>query len=193
MWTDVEVTAVEYDPKIAAIYKDFFPQDNVMVADAHAYLLEHFEEYDFIWASPPCPTHSRLNTFAMGTQNPYAYPDMALYQEILILKHFAKHRKWCIENVISYYDPLIKPIKFGGHYYWSNFYIKPIEDGGNREHHSGVEVLQKLKGFDLSKYKGIDKVKTLRNCVESKYALHILDYARKEPDDLFKINSPKDL
>ena len=60
LWTDVEVTAVELNPEIASIYQDFFPKDKVIVADAHAYLLEHFEEYDFIWASPPCPSHSRM-------------------------------------------------------------------------------------------------------------------------------------
>jgi DNA (cytosine-5)-methyltransferase 1 len=30
LWEDVEVTAVELDPKIAAIYQDFFPEDKVM-------------------------------------------------------------------------------------------------------------------------------------------------------------------
>jgi len=43
LWTDVEVTAVEMNPKIAAIYQDFFPNDKVIVADAHQYLLDHFK------------------------------------------------------------------------------------------------------------------------------------------------------
>ena len=55
-----EITAVEYDENIAAIYKDFFPNDKVLVEDAHDYLLTHYEEYDFIWSSPPCPTHSQI-------------------------------------------------------------------------------------------------------------------------------------
>ena len=45
-------------PEIAKIYQDFFPKDKVIVADAHQYLLEHFKEFDFIWSSPPCPSHS---------------------------------------------------------------------------------------------------------------------------------------
>ena len=38
-----------------------------------------------------------------------------------------------------------------------------------------IEVLQKRKGFDLSKYEGIDKKLVLRNCVESEFGLHILE------------------
>lgn len=54
LWGDEhEITAVEYDPKIAEIYQKFFPNDKVIVTDAHQYLLEHFQEFDFIWSSPP--------------------------------------------------------------------------------------------------------------------------------------------
>ena len=35
-----KITAVEYDENIAAIYKDLYPNDNVIVADAHDYLLQ---------------------------------------------------------------------------------------------------------------------------------------------------------
>lgn len=58
LWQNVEVTAVEFDEKIAAIYKDLYPNDTVIIGDAHQYLLEHYSEFDFIWASPPLP-----NTF----------------------------------------------------------------------------------------------------------------------------------
>jgi len=185
LWEDVDVTAVELNPKIAAIYQDFFPDDTVIVGDAHQYLLEHFKEFDFIWSSPPCPTHSRINTFAMGTQNPYQFPDMKLYEEIVFLKHWSKG-KYCIENVISYYKPLLYPYEIGSHYYWTNFHIGK-RGKICREHHSGVKRLQELKGFDLSKYKGIDKVKTLRNCVESEMGLHILNESKRNIyPELFK-------
>src|SRR3990167_10729101 len=56
LWGDEhEITAVEYKSEIAAIYSDFFPNDKVIVTDAHQYLLEHYKEFDFIWSSPPCP------------------------------------------------------------------------------------------------------------------------------------------
>ena len=58
-WTDCEVTAVELDPEAARLYQERFPNDTVIIADAHQYLLDHFKEFDFIWSSPPCPSHSR--------------------------------------------------------------------------------------------------------------------------------------
>lgn len=68
LWTpkgdDHEITAIEIDPKIAKIYQDFFPKDKVIITDAHQYLLEHFEKYDFIWSSPPCQTHSSVRFVA---------------------------------------------------------------------------------------------------------------------------------
>ncbi|KKK98144.1 hypothetical protein LCGC14_2645680, partial [marine sediment metagenome] len=41
LWGDKhEIIAIEIDPKIAAIYQDLFPNDKVIIADAHQYLLE---------------------------------------------------------------------------------------------------------------------------------------------------------
>ena len=86
LWENVEVTAVEYNEEIAMIYKDHFPNDNVIVADAHQYLLDHFKEFDFIWSSPPCQKHSRM---MKATRHSVAdYFDMSLYQEIIFLQNF---------------------------------------------------------------------------------------------------------
>ena len=125
LWGDEhEIVAIENDPKIAKIYQDFFPNDKVIVADAHQYLLDHFEEFDFIWSSPPCPTHSRVR-FANLKQNKPVYPSMILYEEIIFLQNYFKG-KWVVENVISYYEPLIKPQIVGKHYYWANFIIGQV-------------------------------------------------------------------
>ena len=110
---------------------------------------------------------------------------MKLYEEILLLKHYCK-TKWVVENVISYYDPLIKPSEIDSHYFWSNFFIGSVKKR-SREHHGTLEVLSARKGFDISKYSGIDKRKVLRNCVEPYVGLHILNYAKKVEDDLFKL------
>ena len=68
LWSgDIEVTAVEYNPDIARVYQEFYPNDIVIVGDAHQYLLEHYKEYDFIWASPPCPTHSDIRRCGIVT------------------------------------------------------------------------------------------------------------------------------
>ena len=84
---DIEVTAVEWDAELCRLYKERFPNDIVIEADAHQYLLEHYQEFDFIWSSPPCPTHSRLVTSNRNKIN-MQYPDMKLYQEIIFVKHF---------------------------------------------------------------------------------------------------------
>lgn len=115
------ITAVEINPEIAEVYKQFFSNDKVIVTDAHRYLLDHYKEFDFIWASPPCPSHSVTNYFLNG-QNIIRYPDMNLYEEVIFLKEWFKG-KWVVENVISYYEPLIKPFKVDRHYFWSNFII----------------------------------------------------------------------
>ena len=88
---DIEVTAVELDPEAARLYQERFPNDKVIVADAHQYLLDHYKEFDFIWSSPPCPTHSRARYWSIGAngKNPI-YPDMKLYQEILLLEYHFK-------------------------------------------------------------------------------------------------------
>jgi len=180
LWEDVEVTALEMNENVAKIYQDHFPNDKVIIGDAHQYLLEHFEEFDFIWASPPCPTHSKarkqLAVKSWGVQNKPVYPDMMLYQEILFLEGYFKG-KWCVENVISWYEPLIRPYEINNHYFWANFRISKIP-AFSRCHDEGVEKLQERKGFDLTNYKGIDKIKELRNCVEPETGLHILDCAR---------------
>ena len=35
LWENVDVTAVEWKPEIAVIYQDFFPDDKVIITDAH--------------------------------------------------------------------------------------------------------------------------------------------------------------
>ena len=181
LWGDEhEITAVEYIPEIAKIYQDFFPKDKVVAEDAHQYLLEHFKEFDFIWSSPPCPSHSKINKLFTGENctNPITYPDMKLYEEILLLQGYFKG-KYVVENVISWYKPLIVPQERAKHYFWANFYIPPYKEG-YRGHYAGNEKLQLLKGFDISKYTGIDKKKVLRNCVEPETGRYILERAIKQ-------------
>ena len=79
------------------IYQIIFLEDKVVVGDAHEYLLKNFRTYDFIWSSPPCPTHSKFNFTRLineerGTNgynlSDLNYPDMSLYQEIILLNTF---------------------------------------------------------------------------------------------------------
>ena len=194
LWGDEhEITAVEINPEIAKIYQDFFPNDKVIVGDAHQYLLEHYKEFDFIWSSPPCPSHSHIRKelgVEIRKQNKAIYPDIKLYEEILFLKGYFKG-KWVVENVISWYKPLIKPFKFGHHYYWSNFIIDGKKNA-NRKHHSSIKELEKRKMFNLSNYKNIDKRKILRNCVEPEAGLHIFKMAFKDKQSKLELNKKQE-
>jgi DNA (cytosine-5)-methyltransferase 1 len=179
LWTDVEVTAVEYNEEIAAIYKDYFPDDNVIVADAHEYLLQHYKEFDFIWSSRPCITHSRARYWtSKGGRYAPKYPDMGLYEEILFLQHFAEC-DWVVENVVPYYEPLIKPtVQIGRHLFWLNFKIAPIEIKDNSDVHSTTSN-SIVYGFDLSNRKlKHRKDQILRNMVNPDLGLYILEQAQ---------------
>ncbi len=182
---EYQIVAVELDPELAKLYQERFPNDIVIVADAHQYLLDHFSEFDFIWSSPPCPTHSKIKLSQSfgGNHNP-AYPDMKLYQEIIFLKHYFKG-KYCVENVISYYNPLIQPQKRGRHYYWANF-ILPNDLGERKEFNGliggeklgGTKLLCKLHDYDFYKYKGPQRTdKIARNLVDYEAGKTILERA----------------
>ena len=195
LWGDEhEITAVENVPEIAKIYADFFPKDKVIVADAHQYLQEHYKEFDFIWSSPPCPTHSRFN-FLNNEQEgkTMKYPDMKLYEEIIFLSYWFKG-KWLVENVVSYYDPLIPPVLSNNHYFWSNFYHVPLPNKkrGIKRKDGEDTLLEEKFGMDLSKYKFKSKQerrKLMNNCVEPEIGLHILKESIKEPQTLFTVEA----
>jgi len=187
--TNVEVTAVELDPELARLYQERFPNDTVIVADAHQYLLDHYQEYDFIWSSPPCPTHSRARYWGIGAngKNP-VYPDMKLYQEILFLQHHYKG-KYVIENVIPYYEPLIPAKKRSRHLYWTNFLLPNKLSDRNFEGFCQRTATNKYKGnelkdlciwheIDISSYKGSQKkIKIARNLVDYEAGKTILETA----------------
>jgi DNA (cytosine-5)-methyltransferase 1 len=124
---DMQVTAVELDPELARLYQERFPNDTVIVADAHQYLLDHYKEFDFIWSSPPCPSHSIARAYNPRYET--LYPDMKLYQEIIMLSNVSNGNdarfkgKFVVENVIPYYEPLIVAQKRGRHLYWTNFIL----------------------------------------------------------------------
>lgn len=183
LWPEeCEVTAVEIEPQIAAIYKELFPQDEVVVGDAHEYLLEHYEEFDFIWSSPPCPTHSRMRTLKNNCEECVKkYPSMELYQEIIYLKHFFKG-KWVVENVISYYDPLIKPYSSENHYFWSNFHITKRNAIKRDIRSHGDKCHWEKWSFNITKYEIPDRNKQqiLNNLVHPLLGLHIFKCAFKE-------------
>jgi len=175
-----EVTAVEIDEKIAHIYKDFFPNDKVIIGDAHIYLLDHFKEFDFIWSSPPCPSHSRVR-FINQIQNKPIYPEMSLYQEIIFLQNYFKGM-FVVENVIPFYEPLIPGKKCGRHLFWTNFIIAD-KTFPTESHSSSIATkIAKRKGI-TSNFKIKNKVKVIRNAVNPELGLHVFRCAFKDKQE----------
>ena len=176
---NIEVTAVELDPVLAELYQERFPSDKVIIADAHKFLLDHYKDYDFIWTSPPCPTHSRSRFWSSSnydTTTQAVYPDLKLYEEIIFLQNYFKG-KFCVENVIPYYEPLIPAQKRGRHLYWTNFVLphnsgdRKIQIGAGKDE---VKRLSEFHDYDFLKYTGEQRIdKIARNLVDYEAGLTI--------------------
>ena len=183
LWGDEhEVTAVEFDSAIAQAYKDRFPDDNVIVGDAKDYLLHHYRDFDFIWVSPPCQSHSKIRKCKvdcvdnkMGSCVP-VFPDLSLYEIIIFLKHHCKN-KFVVENVKPYYTPLIPAtVSIDRHLYWANFHIYDFYI--EKKHKIERVNISSLRDFDISKYNNIkNKQQVIRNQVDYEIGKHILDCA----------------
>lgn len=183
LWTDCEVTAVELDAELARLYQDRFPNDIVIITDAHQYLLDHYKEFDFIWTSPPCPSHSRQRFTQARNRDNYSvlFPDLKLYEEVIFLDNYFDG-KYVVENVIPYYEPLIPAKKIGRHLFWTNFNFPKINER-KISVCSGKDEVKKLCDFhkiDLTTYKGEQrKDKIARNLVDYEIGLVIFNSARE--------------
>lgn len=181
LWEGVEVTSVENNKEIARVYSKYFPQDKMIVGDAHQYLLDHYKEFDIIWTSRPCIKHSRSRMWASkGGRYPAVYPDMGLYEEIIFLDNFFDG-DYVVENVIPYYSLgkfLIQPtIQIGRHLIWTNIKVTALNHQEENRNHNSIG--QSIYGFDLSNENvGERKDRVIRNCVNPEIGLHILNCAR---------------
>ena len=168
LWGDEhQITAIEYDADIAKVYADHFPNDQVIVADAHEYLLEHHDKFDFIWSSPPCQSHSsfRQNIGVRYRGVKPVYADMKLWSEIIFLQYNFKG-KWVVENVKPYYEPFIPATAdLQRHLFWANFDIPSVEFQKDMLRAAQIPQLQELHGYNLDGYKLSNKRQVLRNCV----------------------------
>lgn len=174
-WRNVKVTAVESEPYIAEAYKKLYPEDTVIVGDAHQYLLDHYKEFDFIWSSPPCPSHGqyRFNVGFRAKGYRPLFPDMKLYEEIIFFQHYYKGL-WVVENVKPYYKPLIEPAAvLQRHLFWSNFYIEHMDFAAKK-----IRSRNKISDypeFDITSSKITNKRQVLRNAVDPELGLHVLE------------------
>lgn len=182
LWGDEhEITSVENNQQIANVYTRLYPNDTVILGDAHEYLLNHYTEFDFIWSSPPCQTHSKMNKATRHKTR--RYPDMTLYQEVLFLQHFFKG-SYVVENVNPYYEPLIPAKKMGRHLFWSNFEFSDFDverpaNFINKADVAGKKILMDWLGihYEENIYYGSNHcpAQILRNCVHPLIGQHILN------------------
>jgi len=181
LWGDEhEITAVEYDQATADVYTQYFPNDEMIVTDAHEFLLKNYMNYDFIWASPPCPTHSDIRRCGVHAgQYDALYPDMTLYQEIILLKNFLPiEAKFCIENVKPYYTPLIAPdFILDRHFFWGNFKVPSFEIERDYKAHQDINGSEVIHGFSVADSNIAIKKKALRNMCDPRLGLHIFNCA----------------
>ncbi len=181
-WGDEhEITAVEWDKELAKLYQERFPNDTVIVGDAHQYLIDHYQDFDFIWSSPPCPTHSKARYWGFGKNGKKPiYPDMKLYEEIIFLQYHFKG-KYVVENVHPYYEPLIPAQDRARHLYWTNFPLPlKLSDKNNTAliQESNIKKLSQFHDYDFTKYKGEQRrLKIARNLVYYEDGKTILDTA----------------
>lgn len=177
-----DITNVELNQKIADVLKKRKPNQKVIIADAHQYLLENYNEFDIIWSSMPCQTHSKMNLFTRHSM--VRYVDGGLFEEIIFLQHYCKDKKWVVENVVPYYQPYGSPTKIGRHLFWSNFEIHPMENlpKSPKGMMNLATVAQKKTMMDWLGiyfegniyYEGNHcPVQILRNCVHPKIGEHI--------------------
>ena len=173
------------NPQVADTYKQLHPHDEVIVGDAHQYLLDHCDGFDFIWSSPPCQSHSRMQK---ATRHDIKkYPDMSLYQQIIFLQHFFEG-KWVVENVRPYYDLLIPAVSVGRHVFWANFPVRARDTFSPENFINGTntEAAEKLKDWLGLHYEGNIYLEAhcpaqvLRNCVHPELGLQVYECALRD-------------
>lgn len=198
-WGDsYEITAVEINQSIADFYKSKFPNDTVIIDDAYDYLEKHFTEFDIIWASPPCQSHSILSKARSGraynktyTNDVIKIPDMRLYGLILFLQHHFRGN-WVVENVKPFYKTIIpQTAKVGRHYIWSNIPIPNKKKAENKQHLNKWKEEAELKGFKAEELQEIKFDKRIdvivHNCVVPSEGLYILKHlVNKKQKSLFE-------
>jgi len=184
LWKDVEVTAVDSSKEIAEVYSELYPEDIVVVDDAIDYLMKHYKNFDFIWASPPCQSHSTVRYIGLSrTKGPYdpVLPDITLYALVIWFQHHFNDKLWCVENVIPYYKPLLPPTaKLDRHLFWSNFPITEKKFEKPSVRHNDVRGNTVRYGIDLrdKKFKNTQKAVVVKNCVDPDIGDYILNVAK---------------
>lgn len=185
-WRNVKVTAVEIDSKIADVYREQNPDDEIFITDAHEFLLHNYKHYDWIWSSPPCQRNTKM--IISGRNRKPVYPDLRLYEQAIFLNtHFKGF--YTIENVVPYYGALMPAKKLGRHLFWSNFDIEDmaeVPEFKNMMSRQNISAKKQLQDwldihYEQNIYYANNHCVTqvLRNCVHPDIGLHIYNQLLK--------------
>lgn len=195
LWDNVEVTAIEHDPVIAALYSKRFPKDLVLEEEVFQTLRakEFSLDFDLIWASPPCQSHSQMMKFPQSKTLRIPFPKLTEIYGLLIWLERYYTGAFVIENVQPYYKLLIPPtIRLGRHYFWSNFPIPKKQFGNPGKGHGKLRGIIRTNTHELIKQNQLEDIekellgiprrdRLMRNCVDPRIGQHILSALRQNP------------
>ena len=172
---DYEYVAIEIDPKVAEAHRKNNPGSRVIVADALSWLPE-VKNFDFVWASPPCKTHSKWNMVWASRREKHPKPDPTLW--FLIREFRSLGINFVVENVDPYYkDPCKPTIKIGRHQFWTSFPIKKFDFISREKPFPEMTIRDWLQYHQLETVEGKaqDKRQALRNCTHYSIAAGIFE------------------
>jgi len=184
------VTHIEINEEIAEANRNLHPNDEVIESDAVEYIRRNYRKFDYIWASPPCPSHSSIGK-AGAKNNQYLakMPDMNLYSVIIFLNEYFEGN-WTVENVKPFYKRLDKQERekararqtvipaaqeSSRHLFWSSHDVpETFISRSNLNQANNTELMDWL-GIQLDRsFETVEKRKVLRNCVHPKIGEAIL-------------------
>jgi len=195
-----DITHVEWNEEIAQANRELNPLDKVIIGDAKTFLELNYSDYDYIWASPPCPSHASIRKAgAKNGQYDAKVPDMDLYGIIIFLDEYFEG-KWTVENVKPFYERLdehekkrqealvkiIPPAQESSrHLFWSSHDIpETLITASNLNQANNSEMMEWL-GIELNQnFETVEKRKVLRNCVHPEIGEAILKSRNERQENL---------
>lgn len=170
-----EYIVIENNLKVAEAHRRNNPESKVIVADIKDWL-DKITEFDFVWASPPCHTHSQLQMINKGRRHKTKLVDWSLWHVIDIFQR-AETIPFVVENVkVWYNEPFKHNFKLDRHYFWTNlrliafdYHKKPAKKWGN------ISVKDWQEYHQLEPAATGDKRQQLRNCVHWSIAAGIFE------------------
>lgn len=200
-----EVVHVELNEEIAQANRDLNPRDEVVVADAKKFLEENYSDFDYIWASPPCPSHASIRKAgAKNGQYSAKIPDMDLYGVIVFLDEFFEGG-WTVENVNPFYERLDEQEKgrqealrrvvppaqeCGRHLFWSSHEVPEVSlDASNFNQCNNSELMDWLGRSVPHSFDSVEKRKVLRNCVHPRIGEAVLECRNVKQQSLLEVKA----